>query len=95
MCNREEQDSWVSDTFHITHSHFDIEILISAALICHLSVCCAYSTSHLFIHSVAIVVVNGVLYDDSIGFIGRVPQQGYRGDSHICKSHILRGIKWF
>lgn len=50
--------------------------------------------SHLLSHSVIVTVVNGVVYNDSIGFGGWVPQQGDRGGGHIHKSHIPWGVKW-
>lgn len=87
-----------SDASHVTHhthlTHFDIKTLISAVLICNLSVATVY-VSHLCSHSVVIGVVNSVAYNDPIGFGRRMPQQGDRGGGHICKSHILWGVKWF
>ena len=88
----------LSVTFHITCNHLTlcyINILISKALICHMSVYTICSMSHLLSHSLVIRVVNSVVCNDSIGFGRRVPQQGDRGGGHICKSHILRRVKRF
>lgn len=50
--------------------------------------------SHLLNHSVIVRVVNGVVYNDPIGFSWWMPQQGDSGGSYICKCHILWGVRW-